>query len=283
MTKRFLLQIFSIPTAFVVGLSFWVFRQMFAGGGEKAVASLVFIYCVVLFLVALGNFFTEKLFRPHALLSLGAALIVVGAFAWWVSQTPTYVHRFRLTIEAESEGVVRTGAGVIEVHTTDNKVGTAETAGLRSHVLGDAVFLDLGGGRNVIALLVLNPHGTREIELLDFHAFRAINPRLQIADLPKLAGRAPLPGNLMPTLVTFTDPTDSKSAREIGFTEFESVFGPDVHFKGAWIEMTKDPVTRGIDKRLPWIATMKAKGLGGQIYTHPGRFTVNVPYFTREK
>jgi hypothetical protein len=25
-----------------------------------------------------------------------------------------------------------------------------------------------------------------------------------------------------------------------------------VHFKRAWIEMTSDPVTRGIEKKLPW-------------------------------
>jgi hypothetical protein len=30
------------------------------------------------------------------------------------------------------------------------------------------------------------------------------------------------------------------------------IFGPEVHFKRIWIEMTDDPVTRGIEKKLLW-------------------------------
>ena len=180
-------------------------------------------------------------------------LLIGGGVAWWASQSPTYVHRYRLTIEAEIGGVVRSGASVIEVRTTDYKAGLPENEGPAFASIGDAVFLDLGRGQNVIALLGFNPHGARDlIDLLDFHVFRASNPRLQIEDLPKLTGRAPLPGDLMPTLVTFNDLKDPKSAREVGFTEFEHVFGADVHFKGAWIEMTNDGVTRGIEKKLLW-------------------------------
>jgi hypothetical protein len=191
--------------------------------------------------------------RTFGIIMLCILAVIGGGIAWWASQTPTYVHRYRLTIEAEVGGVLRSGASVIEVRTTDYKAGLPETKGLRSRVIGDAVFLDLGRGQNVIALLGFNPHGAREmIDLLDFHVFRASNPRLQIEDLPKLTGRAPLPDNLMPTLITFSDLNDPKSAKEVGFTEFERVFGADVHFKGVWIEMTNVGVTRGIEKKLLW-------------------------------
>jgi hypothetical protein len=222
------------------------------------------------------------LMRTLGVIALLVSLVVGGCITWWASQSPTYIHRFKLIIEAEVDGVLRAGSSVIEVRTTDYKTGSAQTVGLRSQVFGEAVFVDLGKGRNVVALLAFNPHGTREaIDLLDYKVFWAANQKLEVADLPTLTGRARLPDEFIPTLVTFTDLNNPKSAREVGFTEFENVFGPDVHFKGAWIEMTRDLVTRGIEKRLPWIVQMKANGLGGRIDTHPGQFTVNVPYFTR--
>ena len=222
------------------------------------------------------------LMRTLSVIGLVLLMLLGAGIAWWASQTSTYVHRFRLTIEAEADGLLRIGASVIEVHTTDYKAGSAETVGLRSQVFGDAVFVDLGRGRHVVALLAFNPHASREaIDLLDYKVFWAANRKLEIADLPTLTGRARLPDEFVPTLVTFADLNDPKSAREVGFTEFESVFGPDVHFKGAWIEMTRDSATRDIEKRLPWIVQMKANGLGGRIENHPGQFTINVPYFTR--
>ena len=191
--------------------------------------------------------------RALGVIGILLLLLVGGGVAWWAGQTPTYVHRFRLIIEVEADGAPRVGSSVIEVHTTDYKTGSAETVGLRSQVFGDAVFVDLGHGRNVVALLAFNPHASREaIDLLDYKVFLAANRKLEISDLPTLTGRARLPDDLVPTLVTFSDLNDPKSAREVGSAEFENVFGPDVYFKGAWIEMTKDPVTKGIEKKLLW-------------------------------
>jgi hypothetical protein len=43
------------------------------------------------------------------------------------------------------------------------------------------------------------------------------------------------------------------------------VFGSGVTFKGARIEMTREPVTRGIEKKLPWIVGFKGYS-GGQLH-----------------
>jgi hypothetical protein len=181
------------------------------------------------------------------------SLVAGLAIAWWAFAQPVYVHRFKLILQADVAGVLRSGTSVIEVRTTRYQSRLAEASGVRHEVLGDAVFLDLGNGRNVIALLGFNPHGTRdEIGALDYIVFEAQNKSLQVTDLPALRGRARLPDHYVPTLITFSDLKDPKTAREVGQTEFEKVFGADVHFKGAWIEMTTDPVARGIDKVLLW-------------------------------
>lgn len=219
--------------------------------------------------------------RVLAFIGLAIVAIVVVFLAWWASQTPTYVHRFRLVIEAEAEGEVRRGASVIEVRTTDYKVGLPHTTGFRSRVRGEAVFVDLGQGRHVIAILGFGPTGSRDgIAGLAWSAFRRSDPRLQVSDVPDLEGSVDLHGDLIPTLVTFRDIDDPTSARVVLLDQFETVFGPDVHFRGARLEMVPagiwpltlfgiggEPITRGIEERLPWVKSLRG-------YLH-GKFACN--------
>ena len=57
----------------------------------------------------------------------------------------------------------------------------------------------------------------------------------------------------MPTFVTFADLNDPKTARVVSPKDFEGVFGPGVQLKRVEIEMTRERITRGIDRRIPWI------------------------------
>jgi hypothetical protein len=208
--------------------------------------------------------------RVLAMVALIVVLVIAGFAAWWLSQTPTYTYRFRLVIEAEVDGALRSGASVIEVRTTDFKVGLPETKGLRSSVRGEAVFVDLGNGRNLIATLGFGPDGSEDkIARLALLAFLPSHPRLEVGDVPNLTGEAPLTGNLIPTLVTFADVNVPKTARVVRPGEFEQVLGRGVRFKRAFIEMVpagswpfsmlgwpRDlagvSVTREIESKLPW-------------------------------
>ena len=86
--RRSLLQVASIPIGSLVGLFYWVGSQTFSGG-EKTVAEFVYVYCVLLLLCAVGNFFSKSLFWPHVVLTLGAILIGVGTFGYAQIQDPT--------------------------------------------------------------------------------------------------------------------------------------------------------------------------------------------------
>lgn len=213
---------------------------------------------------------------------VGTIVLIIGGFiAWWASQTPTYVYRFRLVIEADAGGALRSGASVIEVRTTHYKVGSAETAGVRSHVRGEAAFVDLGDGKHVIATLGFGPNGSEDkIDMLVNIVFLPSHPGLRVDGLPKLTGTAPLTGNLIPTLVTFTDLNDPKTARVVRPEEFEQVFGPGVRFKRAFVEMTSDPITRGIEKKMPMLVTHRDL-LRRIIDDMPPRFQPHFHYFTR--
>jgi hypothetical protein len=122
-------------------------------------------------------------------------------------------------------------------------------------VRGEAVFVDLGAGRNVIALMAHGPRGesvdqmiTLPVEAYGYSKW----------DEPAWEGRAKMQGPvelrppLVPTLVTFSDLNDPKSARVVLPGEVEQVLGPGTRFKGAWIDMTSDPATQEIERKLPW-------------------------------
>jgi hypothetical protein len=199
-----------------------------------------------------------------ALLIAVPVLWLASAFAY--ESWHTYTHRFRLTIEVDDRGVSKSASSVIQISVTEKPHWVPQTGGVYTSVRGEAVFLDLGDGRNVIALLGRGPFGERDIYNLAALAFGRDRPFWH-REAPSWRGRAELP--LIPTLVTFRDLKDPESARVLQPREFERVFGPGVRFKSASIEMVSagfgpfrafgwprslagEPVTRGIEAKLLW-------------------------------
>jgi hypothetical protein len=76
-------------------------------------------------------------------------------------------------------------------------------------------------------------------------------------------------------MVTISDVNNANSVRVVWPDEFEAVFGPGYRFKRAWIELTKDPVTRGIEKRLPFLTTQRKQ------LTEPRIISAGDPYVPR--
>jgi hypothetical protein len=177
--------------------------------------------------------------------------VIGGSIAWYKISYPTYTYRYRLTIAVEVGGQTKTASSVIEVRdVTQPMFGSAPP--VVPHVHGDAVFLNLGAKGNVVALLGCDPDGSQDcIGTLVNEVFGVAGVE-NFPQLETLRGRRELTGGFVPTLVTFGDLNDPKTARVVPRDHFEQVFGSGVHFKSAWIEMTRDPVTRGIEKTFPW-------------------------------
>ena len=192
--------------------------------------------------------------RTFGIIVLCVVLVIGGGVAWCKRAYPTYTYRYRMTVEVMVDGAIRSGSSVIEVqiHTQPNLLANPTIV---PKVRGEAVFVDLGGGRNVIALLASGRNGN------DVDSPYRLVPQLfrisyEDSDLPKLAGlrgHLDVPEKLLPTLVTFTDLNDPKSARVVQPAEFAQVFGPGVRFQRAWIEMTSDSISSGIKEKFPWI------------------------------
>jgi hypothetical protein len=223
------------------------------------------------------------------------AIAVLLGWGWLYLARPD--HKYRLTIEVQTPGGVRSASGVMAVHVGTNLHLLPEASG-GSSTKGDAIFVDLGNGRNLIATLTHGRNGLHYdgMNYLAMNAFAEAGRKVQFKDVGRLAGKVDifLYGNLLPTLVTFGDVADPNTVRVLDPGDIEAVFGSGFRLNRATIEMVPvglwpldfggplgQSVTRGIEKKLPWIAQRTSQGLGGRIDGHPDRFTVNVPYFVR--
>jgi hypothetical protein len=205
------------------------------------------------------------------------ALAIVGVFVLYKLSYPTYSCRYRMTVNVEVDGQLRSGSSVIEFIVAKQMRFLPDVNPIAFDAKGEAVFVDLGEGRNLIALLAMGEYALDGN--IGFHVVPShfnIDFDRGLASLPSLRGKWELPSNQLPTLVTFSDPNNSATVRVIRPNQLEQVFGANVHWRGVQIEMTTDAVTHKIESRLPWVTK-----LGGTVYGSPGKFTLNGPYFKR--
>lgn len=178
-------------------------------------------------------------------------LAVCGLFACDFLTKET--QRFRLSIEVETPEGIKSASSVISVTFRESNWGLPETRGLHTSVRGDAVFLDLGQGRNLVALLGFGENGLDQSKLTQLVRI-ALAPRQRMnwRDSTNLRGAGVLTSGDIPTLITFTDINEPKSARLVDPNALSATFGPGYRFLRAFVETTTDRPVQNIDKVLPW-------------------------------
>lgn len=191
-------------------------------------------------------------------LALLAALALTACNPFAGSET----FRYRLTVEVETPEGLKTGSSVIEVSVTQtgkNSLATPEARGIRFKQRGEAVAVDLPGGRTLFALL----------DRADGIAQAALNPPRyrhdveygyvkSIRDMKDIEAAGLVPRAAYPMLVTFTDIADPASVERVDPGDLAASFGPGVSLKRITVEVTDEPVTTGIEKRLGWLTKMEA-------------------------
>lgn len=80
-------------------------------------------------------------------LAVFAASALIG---WWLTHDPTPAYRYRLTVEVETPEGLRSGSSVIEVETSESSFPHST---VNHRLRGEAVAVDLPGGRTLFALL----------------------------------------------------------------------------------------------------------------------------------
>lgn len=237
-------------------------------------------------------------------------IVLVGVYCAYKVVNPTYAYRFRLTVNVETPSGPKSGSSVMEVRTVTYPawLTLGQSSGDTS-LYGDAVFIDLGASLNgkpqhVIALLVLGSRGDRGdlafLSELVFEALWAQKPgslnyrgsAIEMIKLP-LGTKAQLSDSSIPTLVTFADLNDPKTASVVDPNNFESTFGQGFRLQSAMIEIVhtaKWPqtlnsfsgvsVTRGIDAQVPFLDTHRGR-LTNVVRDMPPRFQASLFQFER--
>jgi hypothetical protein len=193
-------------------------------------------------------------------------------------------HKYRLTVEVETPEGVKSGSGIFAV-TPDrgySRKGHTSTS-------GDAIFLDLGGAKNLTALLA---HLDKSVDLdaVNYVALRAYTGaggrRVNFNDMNRMSGVVPVKGALIPVLIAFGDPANPGTARNVPPEDAQAVLGKGYRLRSVTAEVVPngfwpvdfggalgEPVTRGIAAKLPWLnqpdgsvaaaAALRAAGLPG--------------------
>ncbi|MEH2527373.1 MULTISPECIES: hypothetical protein [unclassified Bradyrhizobium] len=215
-----------------------------------------------------------KWFGPLALL---AALVIGDQI-----RINRPAHKYRLTVEVETPLGQRSASGVMAVHPDRSYTRRGQT-----RTLGEAVFVELGLGKNLVALLA---HVDNKLVLDDMNyvALRAYNAaagkRVPFSEMSRLTGIVPVKGELVPVLVSFADPAAPGTARVVPPDDVETVLGKGYRLHAITAEvvpngywpldfggMLGEPATRGIQAKLPWLsgagdsaaAALRAAGLPG--------------------
>jgi hypothetical protein len=216
-----------------------------------------------------------KWFGPIALL---AALVIGDQI-----RINRPAHKYRLTVEVETPEGRKSASGVLAVH-PDRSYSRRG----RTRTLGDAVLVDLGQGKNLVALLAHIDNNKLEFDGINYVALRAYTAaqgkRVSFNAMSAQTGIVPVKAELVPVLVTFADPADPASARAVAPDDAEAVLGKGYRLWGITAEVVPngfwpldfggalgEPVTRGIEAKLPWLTradnsaapALRAAGLPG--------------------
>jgi hypothetical protein len=173
-------------------------------------------------------------------------------------------HKYRLTVEVDTPEGRKSASGVLAVHPD-----RGYSRGGHTRTVGDAVFVDLGDGKNLVALLA-HLDGKLDFDGINYLALRAYTvaggKRVSFNEMNRLTGAVPVKGALIPVLVSFADPANPATARLVLPDDAAAVLGSGYRLGKITAEVVPngfwpldfggplgEPVTSGIASKLPWL------------------------------
>lgn len=193
-------------------------------------------------------------------------------------------YRYRLTVEVEDHGVLRTGSSVIEV------VRDKGYNGIGGKARGEAVTVDLGNGDMLFAILKGHRGGEDWPLTMPHYAFAKELGGSNMVDESTLAKLEAMTGHSAvldvaeyPMFVRFQNLSDPSSVEEVHPENLSASFGSGITLQRVSVEITDDPLSTGLVARLPWLAATHGGYINGATTSrtaplglHGGNFSTEI-------
>ncbi len=219
------------------------------------------------------------------------ALIVVAfvGFGWWLligSVPPPVLIKCRLVLYVATSQGERVGSGVVQINRTyvdalNRQLGMFAA----TYTSGEAIGVDLGSLGSFFVVLhkdptrsnaagahldPIDPYDGVLLSLFSIQKFHGAWPldkgtrsddeiraewKAYADELKRVKPRADVPLDDLPMIVRFRKMDDPLSVQRINPHDLAATFGAGVTLKRATLEITDDPVSKGIDQKLPWLRT----------------------------
>jgi len=229
--------------------------------------------------------------------------LILCAVVLYTMAYPSVTVRYRLSVEAQVDGELKTASAVREVTYTKQPQLAAQRE-LSIGVRGEAIALDLGSRGTLFVLLTAGADDRSGAEWIVLRAFDFDGGSLPspveegVKQVSRLAGKRDLPLDSLPMLVRFRDPSDLRSVERVGPLNIGERFGADAKLVRATLEIvpagiwplnsfgiTGEPITTGIERKLAWwngpFPWLKPTGQGVFIDTRTDAFKLNKEDFKR--
>jgi hypothetical protein len=185
-----------------------------------------------------------------------AGLAAIAVLIGWKALRGGETLRYQMTVEVATPEGVRTGSAVREVRYQGRSSFPFGESRPSAELTGEAVSVELPGGRMLFALL---KSGRGEIDYAKLipgraelaEAAGAVELWPSAPEVTALKGSDPLP-----LLVTFRDLGDPKSVERVDPADLAATWGAGYELRRIAIQRTGDPVTMGIERLLPWLAAV---------------------------
>ncbi|MGA2044748.1 MAG: hypothetical protein ABSG83_15410 [Roseiarcus sp.] len=227
---------------------------------------------------------TSRLFaiggRSLAAVALIALIGLALVAAWRLaarSLVPSASLHYKLSIDIDDNGVLRHGAGVVEVgFQSQGPVLIGNTPQWSASTIGEAFWVDIGECGTLVVTLVgefrrsrrdPNATGVQEVgsttavpaSLLAYFNFdvtglpNGLESKAKIDAFAASGARVDINPYTLPLLLRFCDLKDPSSLEVVDPDDLAASFGAGVRLIGARVEITNEPLTSGIRERLPWL------------------------------
>jgi hypothetical protein len=195
-------------------------------------------------------------------LAIAGIMLLSGCGKW------SWNYRYRLTLFVETPEGEKSGTGVVEILVTKAAVSLNQMP-MSWELRGEAVSVDLG--KRGILYAILGGGGPRQSFLalpqVVFERTGILDRRYTAEEreskLDGLKASAELTRDEIPFLVHFRDVNDPNTVEIVDPDALAKSFGEGVRLLRAIIEMTKEPTTTGIEKKLRWLSQYYDRQLGG--------------------